>query len=149
MRSRVDLAVTDRFQRLTLTVEVKKKFGATEKWAVETRINLIVHGFYPVTPYFLLVTPEKFFLWTKENNILEETLPTYIADAQEQLKPYLDELGFNLDKIDGYTFEQVVALWLKYDVLYPTKNIKKAKWVVDSGLAEKILHGNLLLEAVV
>jgi hypothetical protein len=146
MRSRIDLAVSDRFQRLTLTVEVKKKFGATEKWAAETRVNLVVHGFYPIAPYFLLVTPEKFFLWTSERNNLEETLPNYVADAQEQLKPYLDELGFNLEKIDTYIFEQVVSLWLKYSVLYPKVNTQKANWLEDSGLAKDILYGNLLLE---
>ena len=146
MRSRVDLAVSDRFQRLTLAVEVKKKFGATEKWAAETRRNLVVHGYYPITPYFLLVTPEKFFLWTRENNNLEETLPNFVADAQEQLKPYLDELGFNLDEIDSYIFEQVVSLWLKYNVLYPKENNGKPEWLENSGLANDILYGNLLLE---
>ncbi len=147
MRSRIDLAVSDHFQRLTLTVEVKKKVGATEKWAAETRRNLVVQGFYPITPYFLLVTTEKFFLWTKERNNFEETLPNYVADAQEQLKPYIDKMGFNLDRIDGYIFEQVVSLWLKYNVLYPLKNTKKPKWLEDSGLAKDILYGNLLLEA--
>ena len=71
---RVDLAVYDRFQRLILTVEAKKKSGVSEKWAAQTRRNLVVHGFYPLASYFLLATPEKFFLWTKERNNLRVCL---------------------------------------------------------------------------
>lgn len=146
---RIDLAVYDRFQRLILTVEAKKKIGTSEKWAARARRNLIVHGFYPLAPYFLLVTPEKFFLWTKERNNFEETLPNFTEDAKEQLKPHLDELGFNLREIDEYVFEQVIAHWLKYEVMYPVKSVTKPRWLVESGLADKIFRGNLSLEAVV
>ena len=146
---RVDLAVYDRFQRLILTVEAKKKLGVSEKWATQTRRNLVVHAFYPLASYFLLVTPEKFFLWTSEKNNLEETPPNFVENAEIMLKPHLDELGFNLREIDEYIFEQVVAHWLKYDVMFPVKSVVKPKWLVESGLAEKILYGSLSLEAVV
>lgn len=146
---RVDLAVYDRFQRLILTVEAKKKSGVSAKWAAQTRRNLVVHGFYPLASYFLLATPEKFFLWTKERNNLEETMPNYIENAELLLKPHLEELGFNLREIDGYIFEQVVAHWLKYDVMYPLENVSKPKWLVESGLSKEIFRGNLSLEAVV
>ncbi len=145
----IDLAVYDRFQRLVLAVEAKKKFGVSERWARKTREDLVTQGFYPTNSYFLLATPEKFFLWLPENNALEETKPDFVVNGEKQLKPYLDELHFNLRKIDSYTFEQVVSLWLKYDVLYPTKNVRESEWLLESGLAKKILHGNLSLEAVV
>ncbi len=146
---RIDLAVYDRFQRLIVTVEAKKKSGASEKWAAQTRRNLVVHAFYPLASYFLLVTPEKFFLWTSERNNLEETLPNFVENAEPLLKPHLEELGFNLREIDGYIFEQVVAHWLKYDVIYPIESVTKPKWLVESGLSKKIFRGNLSLEAVV
>ncbi len=146
---RIDLAVYDRFQRLILTVEAKKKFGASTKWAAQTRRNLVVHGFYPLASYFLLVTPEKFFLWTSDRNTMEETMPNFVEDAEKQLKPHLDELGFNLREIDGYVFEQVVAHWLKYDVMYPIENVQKPRWIFESGLSEKIIRGNLSFEAVI
>lgn len=144
----IDLAVLDSFQRLILTVETKKKFGVSEKWAAETRQNLVVHGFYPLLTYFLLVTPEQFFLWTKDSNTLDETLPDFAADATETLKPYLKELGFNIKQIDGRTFEDVVAHWLKYDVIYSMNKKPLPVWLVKSGLAEKIVNGTLLLEPV-
>lgn len=146
---RVDLAVYDRFQRLILTVEAKKKFGTSVKWATQIRRNLVAHGFYPSSSYFLLATPEKFFLWLPESNTPEETMPNFVEDAEKQLKPYLRELGFNLREIDGYVFEQVVAHWLKYGVMYPVGNFVKPDWLVESGLAAKILRGNLSLEATV
>jgi len=43
----------------------------------------------------------------------------------------------------------VVAHWLKYDVMFPVKSVVKPKWLVESGLAVKILYGSLSLEAVV
>ncbi len=145
----IDLAVLDSFQRLVLTIETKKKFGVSEEWAAETRRNLVVHGFYPLVTYFLLVTPEKFFLWTQDSNTLDETLPDFAADATETLKPYLKELGFNIKQIDSRTFEDVVAHWLKYDVIYLMNKKKLPEWLVNSGLAEKIVNGTLLLEPVV
>lgn len=145
----VDLAVIDNFQRLILTVEAKKKFGATEKWAADLRQNFVVNGFYPISTYFLLATPEKFFLWTKENNTFEETMPDFVADATETLQPYLDELGFNIKKIEGRTFQNVVAQWLKYGVIYSFDKENLPKWLIKSKLAEKIAKGRLLLETVV
>jgi len=145
----IDLAVYDRFQRLVLTVEAKKKFGVSERWAAQTRRNIVVSGFYPLASYFLLATPESFFLWVNERNNLEETLPNFVEDAEQQLKPHLDELGFKLREIDEYVFVQVISHWLKYDVMYPIENVTKPKWLVESGLSEKILRGKLLLEAVV
>jgi hypothetical protein len=145
----IDLAVYDRFQRLILAVEAKKKFGASEKWAAQTRRNLVAHGFYPLASYFLLATPEKFFLWLPDRNNLEETLPNFVENAEKQLKPHLDELGFKLKEIDGYVFEKVVEHWLKYDVMYPIENTSQPKWLVESGLSEKIFRGNLSREAVV
>lgn len=145
----IDLAVYDRSQRLILTVEAKKKFGASAKWAAQTRRNLVVHAFYPLASYFLLVTPEKFFLWIGERNNLEETLPDFTENAEPSLKLHLNELGFKLREIDEYVFEQVVAHWLKYDVMFPVKSVVKPEWLIESGLAEKILHGHLSLEASV
>lgn len=146
---RIDLAVYDRFQKLILTVEAKKTSGVSAKWAAQMRRNLVAHGFYPLAPYFLLATPEKFFLWTSERNTVEETLPNFVEDAEKQLRPHLDELGFNLREIDGYIFEQVVAHWLKYDVMYPIENVTKPKWLIESGLSEKIFRGSLSIETVV
>jgi hypothetical protein len=145
----IDLAVLDSFQRLVLTIETKKKFGVSEKWAAETRRNLVVHGFYPLVTYFLLVTPEKFFLWTQDSNTAEETLPDFVVDATETLKPYLKELGFNIKQIDSRTFEDVVAHWLKYDVIYSMNKKNLSDWLVKSGLAKSIANGTLLLEPVV
>lgn len=146
---KVDLAVYDRFQKLILVVEAKKRNNVSEKWAAQTRRNLVAHGFYPLDSYFLLATPEKFFLWTPHQNRIDETLPNFIENAESQLKPHLNELGFKLSNIDEYTFEQIVAQWLKYDVMYPIKNNSSPKWLLESGLSEKILHGRLLTEAVV
>jgi hypothetical protein len=145
----IDLAVLDSFQRLILTIETKKKFGVSEKWAAETRRNLVINGFYPLVSYFLLVTPEKFFLWTQNSNTLEETLPDYVDDSTQVLKPVFEELGFEIEQIDGQTFEDVISYWLKYSVIYSMNKKTLPEWLVKSELAEKIANGTLLLEPVV
>lgn len=146
---RTDLAIYDQFNQLILTVEVKKKFNASNIWAIQTRRNLVAHQFYPTFSYFLLATPEKFFLWKPENNTLEDTSPDFVEDAQKHLDPYLKKLGFNIREIDEYGFEQVVSHWLKYSVMYPINNDYKSKWLAKSGLSEKIRYGNLSFESVI
>lgn len=146
---RVDLAVYDRYQRLVLVVEVKKRSKVSEKWAAQTRRNLVDNGYYPTSLYFLLATPEKFFLWKPSPNSYEESLPDFSEDAERYLKPHLNELGFRLSDIDEYVFEQVVAQWLKYDVMYPVNKVSKSNWLSESGLSEKIFHGKILSEAIV
>ena len=137
---RMDIAVYDRNQQLILAVEIKKLFGVSKKKAATLRRDLRAHSFYPKTTFFLLVTPEKFFLWRDENNSLEETLPDYEESASDILKPYFDRVGVLPEQLNEAELEMLVANWLN-DVLFPIESGNLPKWLVESGLAQALYNG--------
>lgn len=145
----VDIAVYSRNHQLTLTVEVKKFHAMSEEWASQYRRNIMAHGTYPLAPFFLLVTSDKFFLWTKNDNRFDITKPNYTVETTKFLKPYFEEFGTTAREASEYILEQVVAKWLK-TVMYPmylTDNSLPG-WLRDSGLAEAIYKGEFYFEKV-
>jgi len=122
--------------------------GVSTEWASQLRRNILAHGGYPIAPYFLLATPDKFFLWVKENNGLKATNPDYVEDAADVLKPYFNEFSATPADVSGFIFEQIVLRWLK-SIMYPEFEDTKAAapdWITQSGLSEAILQGDFFLE---
>lgn len=56
-----DLLAYDKNGQLVFSVDIRKSPTASPKWAAELRKNILAHGIYPVTPYFLVALPD-FFL---------------------------------------------------------------------------------------
>ena len=145
----VDIAVIDKNYQLVLTVEVKKFLKMTADWAADYRRNIMEHGTYPIAPYFLLVTPDKFFLWTKTRNGRDFTLPDYTIEADEYLKPHFKNFGTTAEKASPYILEKVVEQWLN-SLIYPkllngtTKNDQT--WIEESGLGKTINNGNIFFD---
>src|SRR6266404_1915656 len=108
----IDLAIYNRSRQLVLTTEIKTMLGVSTEWASQLRRNILAHGGYPIAPYFLLATPDKFFLWAKENNGLKATNPDYVEDAADVLKPYFNEFSATPADVSGFIFEQIVLRWL-------------------------------------
>jgi hypothetical protein len=142
----VDLAIYDTNQQLVLTVETKRLSGMTDEWASQLRRNLVTHG-YPRARYFLLATPDRFFLWIGEKNGAEVTEPDYVADPTGVLEVIYPEFGASSGDASSFIFEQVVTRWLK-SVMYPgfSKSLKLPKWVTSSGLDKAIHQGDFQFE---
>lgn len=143
---KIDLAIYDKNQQLVLTVETKRLTGMTDEWARQLRRNLIAHG-YPEAKYFLLATPDKFFLWLGVNNGIEPTRPDYVAEAIQVLGPIYAEYGTTPDDASSFIFGQVVSRWLK-SVMYPgySDSVKMPEWTDESGLAKAIFQGDFQAE---
>jgi hypothetical protein len=62
-KSTWDLLVYDRTGQPALVVEVKRKTNAPIEWVTELRRNLLAYGDNPNVPYFLIIFPDKFYLW--------------------------------------------------------------------------------------
>lgn len=142
-----DHIVYNKNHQLTLTVEIKKLAGMSEKWAAEYRHNIMSQGTYPIAPYFLLATSDKFFLWNaKDNNRLKLTKPTCVVNSTTYLKPYFKDFGTTYNKTSGYILEMVVARWLK-TLIYKTYTNKLSlpKCIKELGLDEAIYEGNYYL----
>ncbi|KYC41695.1 hypothetical protein WA1_16790 [Scytonema hofmannii PCC 7110] len=147
-----DLAVYNKDGQLMLVVQVKGKLNASPQWASQLRSNILAHGIYPKPPYFLMVFPDKFYLWANEDAQLDMSEPTYAVDARPIIQPYLDKAGITLTQtLSSHSLELIVASWLS-EIIYCDRPLeethKREQWLLDSGLYAAISGGSFNREAV-
>jgi hypothetical protein len=146
--SRWDLSVNNRAGQLILAVEVKRKTQASPAWAAQLRCNILAHGTFPQTPYFLMAFPDKFYLWAEPDSHLEQSAPTYTIDAQPILEPYFQGAGLTTDQISAQSLELIISSWLS-EIIHTEKleNIDSSQqWLIDSGLHAALVGGRLEYE---
>lgn len=150
MSTRWDLTAYNRDNQLVLVVEVKSKLDATPQWAAQLRRNILAHGTFPDAPYFLMVFPDRFYLWKNPGSNHEPIEPTYVIDARPILQPYFEQAGVTADRVSGQSLELIVALWLN-EVMHKTPDELDAskQWLIDSGLYDAVAGGSLDREVVV
>lgn len=145
-----DLSVDNRAGQLTLVVEVKRKIGASPQWAASLRSNILAHGTFPKAPYFLMVFPDQFYLWTDAEAQLDRSEPTYTIDARPILQPYLEQVGVTAEKISSQSLELIVESWLR-EIIHsenPHEDIDESQhWLIDSGLYAALAGGKIEHEA--
>ena len=148
---RVDIAVYSPDRELQLVVEIKNKLGASAEWVTRLRHNLLVHSFIPHVPYFLLVLPDFFYLWTDTTPVNNLAEPDYKIEATEVLAPYLRS-NQSLNDISGYGLELLIMSWLEDTVrteLQRDTVDPNLQWLFDSGLYEAVARGSVAVEATV
>ncbi len=149
MFSPADLALYDRSGRLTAIAEIKNKRGTSGGWAAQTRRNMLAHGGSFRADFFLLVTPDRFYLWKNAGIDPEPVPPTYEADAQPEFAPYFESAGVDPLRISGHAFELLVAAWLG-DVIRSdgrTEEIAEDRsWLADSGFENAARNGRIEYE---
>jgi len=109
-----DLALYDRHGQLVALVLVKNIRGTTREWAAEYRRNLRSHAGWPPVDFFLLVTPDRLYLWEEgaSASATDVVLPR-VVDAGPLLGPYFDRLRSAHDSLSGPAFEFLVTGWLR------------------------------------
>jgi hypothetical protein len=147
-----DLSVDNRTVQLALVVEVKQKTGASPQWAARLRRNMLAHGIFPKAPYFLMVSPDQFYLWTDSDAQLDKSEPTYTIDVHPILQPYLKRVGVTAEKSANKALNSALNPGSErlFTPRTPTKtlmypNIKLVLMCDQLGIA-KILHMGLMLE---
>lgn len=145
-----DLSVYNGNGQLALAVEVKRKTNVSPEWAARLRRNILAHGTFPKAPYFLIVFPDKFYLWTDAEAHLDQSEPTYTIDARPILQPYFGRAGVTADQISGQSLELIVASWLG-EIIHSEKlpeNVDASQhWLIDSGLYTALAGGKFEHEA--
>jgi hypothetical protein len=145
-----DLSVDNRNGQLALVVEVKRKTNVSPEWAARLRRNILAHDTFPKAPYFLMVFPDKFYLWTDAEAHLDQSEPTYTIDARPILQPYFERAGVTVDQISGQSLELIVASWLG-EIIHSEKlpeNVDASmRWLIDSGLYAALAGGKFEHEA--
>jgi hypothetical protein len=145
-----DLSIKDRNGQLVLAVQIKRKTNASPNWAAAFRRNILAHGIFPSAPYFLMVFPDRFYLWVDTQARLDQTDPTYTIDARPILQPYLERAGVTADQISGQSLEIIIASWLG-ELIHsehpPEPYNNSLHWLVESGLYNALAGGRFDHEA--
>ncbi|HEY3026817.1 MAG TPA: hypothetical protein VGJ55_11760 [Pyrinomonadaceae bacterium] len=145
-----DIAVYSPDNRLQLVAEVKGKTGATPEWAAQMRRNLLMHSAIPPARFFLLATPEHFYLWTDETESLEAKAPDSVVDARPIVDPYIKDTRISRNQISDSSLQLILTSWLSFIVnsKLTAENVAPSeKWLFDSGLYEAIKNGSIESEA--
>lgn len=139
-----DLSVDNRKGQLALVVEVKRKTNVSPEWAAKLRRNILAHGTFSKAPYFLMVFPDRFYLWTNAEADQDQSEPTYSIDAAPILQPYLERAGVTSDQISGGSLELIVTSWLG-EIIHsdqlPENIDASQQWLIDSGLYAALAGG--------
>lgn len=145
-----DLSVDNRNGQLALVVEVKRKTNVSPEWAAKLRRNILAHGTFPKAPYFLMVFPDKFYLWSDAEADQDQSEPTYTIDASPILQPYFERAGVTADQISGDSLELIITSWLG-EIIYsdqlPENIDASQQWLIESGLYAALVGGKFEHEA--
>ena len=146
-----DLTLYGRSGRLTAVVEIKNKLGTSSEWAAQMRRNLLAHGGPCNAEFFLLITPDRLYLWKDTGSDPVCIPPTYEADPQPVFAPYFERASVVPHQVSGYTFELLVAAWLG-DVIRSTEPPEERpddqSWLATSGFSTAVKDGRIEYEAV-
>jgi hypothetical protein len=149
--ARWDIAIYNRDNQLVVVVEVKTKLNASPEWASQLRRNIFAHGIFAKAPYFLMVFPDRFYLWTDTAEQLDTSEPTYTIDARPILESYFEQAGVSANEITGQSLELIVASWLGkviHSEKLPEEFEESHRWLIESGLYTAIAGGHFDHEAV-
>jgi hypothetical protein len=77
-----DFALYDRNGGLIAVAEVKNKSGTSCEWTAKLRRNMLAHGGFHRTDFFLLVTSDKLYLWKGAGTEPAIVQPAFEVDAR-------------------------------------------------------------------
>lgn len=149
MSPRADLALYDCDGQLTVAVEVKNKLGTSAEWAAKLRRNLLAHGGFYGGSFFLLVTPDRVYLWKGADAEPDLSPPTYEIDATPLFAAYFTRAGALPGEMSSQAFELVVAAWLSELVRSeerPKDLADTRRWLAESGLLSAVKNGRIEYE---
>ena len=152
MQARADLGVYDSRGRLTVVAEVKAKLGTSADWAAELRRSLLDYGAFGDAEFFLIVTPDKIYLWKDAGTGLDPVLPTYVVDTESELGHYFRNIGTGPERISGHAFELLVSAWLSNVTRSPEApedDNRVPEWLAESGLTAAVRDGRVEYEVLV
>lgn len=150
MFPRADLALYDRNGQLTALAEIKKKPETSREWAAQLRRNMLAHGGLRSVPYFLLITPDRLYIWKDAGDEPVPVEPTYVVSTPSLLQPYFDRTDVAPGTVSGPAFELIVGAWLA-DLLrleeLPIQDEEDQGWLLESGLFDAVKQGRIEYDA--
>ena len=148
MSFRADLALYDREGRLGAVAEVKNRLGTSPSWAAQTRRNILAHGALGRSDFFLLITPDRIYVWKDVGDEPIEVPPSYEGESQPLFARYFAGAGIAPGKATGQAFQMLVAAWLGDLTRHPDAEAAPGEdWLDKSGLRAAALDGRVEHEA--
>lgn len=148
MPYRADIIVYDRSEHPVLVVEVKRKLGATPEWAADLRRNMLAHRRLPDARFFLVVVPDRMFLWGP--SCAPSSSPIVDVPAESALAPYFRTSGIRPATATEWGLEQVTSTWLRDLTTGQTLGDEPAaSWLDTSGLRRALRGGSVRNEVAV
>ena len=148
MNNQIDIAIYSPTGQLILIVEVKSVTDSSPQWAAQMRRNLLVHGFIPNSPYFLLALPDYFYFWHNPDPY-ELVMPDYKVKTADIFSLTQYNTKVNLNTISGYGLEILVTSWLEHliNIDYTQDDFdKRLHWLFDSGLYSSLKNSIITAE---
>jgi hypothetical protein len=130
-----DFVVYSKDKTPQLLVEVTNKSRRSAEWAANFRRHIMSHFDVEHAPYFLLVLPDKLYLW-KDGDSLELVAPDYEVKTK-------DLFAHRLNKhvsagMSEYSLEILLSYWLN---LISSRELEPSEEPAGSWLIESGLHG--------
>lgn len=132
--------------QILFIAEVKSRVSTSKTWAARFRRNLLAHGFLPKVPFFLLVLPDKFYIWKDITNNPEEIEPTYEINALPLLRSYYDKSGTTPETITEQSLELLLTSWFNDIVQIGISNDipqEERDIIIKSGIIEALKGGHI------
>jgi|GEM_PF-2594533 len=115
-------------------IEVKKKLNSDALWAEQTyfmqteayNTTTLPYASYSKNPqraFFLLIVPDRIYLWCGFPQTSKHSPPDYTIEATEIFKPYFHDTATTQETAHPMTFEWIVKQWL-FDLLH-SQNTQK------------------------
>ena len=149
MFSYADLALYNRHGRLTAVAEVRNKRGTSGAWAAKLRRNMLAHGEFPHVDFFLIVTPDRLYVWKGAGDASAHLQPAYEIDAEPIFQPYFERAGVAPGEVRGDAFELVAASWLG-DLMrsedHAEQSVNGERLLVASGFLDAVKDGRVEYE---
>ena len=138
---RPDIVGFDRNGQIRLVAEVKNRRGVSSEWAARLRGNLSTATPPPKDAFFLLVFPDKLFLWKPSAPVAHDVRP----DVSATVPKWLSEHSSSTSALEFSTFG-----WLS-DLTRLTspeglRDNPLWEWAFSSGLAESLRGGRVEIE---
>ena len=141
----LDFIVTGVDGRPIVLGEIRRETDVDERWANEYRQNLSAMGPVHQAEYFMLVCPDRTFLWNDAWNL--ERKPICEISTASYLEPILDAAGYTLADANESLLQFAVREWLGTLIDPKSSDLSEAetKWIREIGLDQAIKGGSVEL----
>ena len=147
-----DIAIFDQSGQIAAVAEIKRRLGTSCDWAAQVRRNLLAHDIRCLADCFLLITPDRLYLWKDAGKNPDKVSPTHEADMQPEFAQYFEGAGIDPGNVSGAAFELLVGAWFGQLTRLEdeAKDLAASRsWLAESGLLSAVKDGRIEYEVPV